>query len=183
MSKQTLAVYPPAASNAGFSTLESPPMPTSPAQRSMKEDDPLDDFTGRAITLDGVCKKVYVTGSGPAVIVMTEMPGISPQVARFSHQMGFDKPMLERLGHFVMRALHGDFGTSYWQNEPAAHVVLSRVPAELLLIGGAMFVAYVFSLVLGVVAARRAGGCRPGRGGAPRRRRRGAGRSAHPRPR
>jgi dienelactone hydrolase len=59
-------------------------MPTSPAQRSMKEDDPLDDFTGRAITLDGVGKKVYVAGSGPAVIVMTEMPGISPQVARFS---------------------------------------------------------------------------------------------------
>jgi len=27
---------------------------------------------------------VYVTGTGPAVIVMTEMPGISPHVARFS---------------------------------------------------------------------------------------------------
>ena len=56
----------------------------SPAQRSMNEDDPLEDFTARTITLDGVAKKVYVAGSGPAVIVMTEMPGISPQVARFS---------------------------------------------------------------------------------------------------
>ena len=81
MSKQTLAVYPPAASNAGFSTLESPPMPTSPAQRSMKEDDPLDDFTGRAITLDGVCKKVYVTGSGPAVIV-THLLAAIPAIAK-----------------------------------------------------------------------------------------------------
>ena len=56
----------------------------SPAQRSMNEDDPLEDFTARTVTLDGVAKKVYVAGSGPAVIVMTEMPGISPHVARFS---------------------------------------------------------------------------------------------------
>jgi dienelactone hydrolase len=29
-------------------------------------------------------KKVYLAGAGPAVIVMTEMPGISPHVARFA---------------------------------------------------------------------------------------------------
>ena len=53
-------------------------------KRSMKEDDALEDFTQREITLDGVTKKVYTAGTGPAVIVMTEMPGISPHVARFS---------------------------------------------------------------------------------------------------
>jgi len=52
--------------------------------RNMNEDDPLDDFEPRAITLDGVTKTVHVAGSGPAVIVMTEVPGISPQVARFA---------------------------------------------------------------------------------------------------
>src|SRR5881296_3121426 len=52
--------------------------------RNMSEDDKLEDFAAREIALDGVTKKVYVAGSGPAVIVMTEMPGISPQVARFS---------------------------------------------------------------------------------------------------
>ncbi|MFI5005037.1 MAG: dienelactone hydrolase family protein [Solirubrobacterales bacterium] len=53
-------------------------------KRSMHEDDPLDDFDHRVLTLDGVAKVVHVAGSGPAVIVMTEMPGISPQVARFA---------------------------------------------------------------------------------------------------
>jgi len=53
-------------------------------QRPLDEDDPLDDFTSRQITLDGIEKKVYVMGTGPAVVVMTEMPGISPQVARFA---------------------------------------------------------------------------------------------------
>ncbi len=53
-------------------------------KRNMYEDDPLEDFTAREITLDGVTKVVYVAGAGPGVIVMTEMPGISPHVARFS---------------------------------------------------------------------------------------------------
>jgi dienelactone hydrolase len=53
------------------------------ARRSVDEDDPLEDFTRRAVTLDGVTKVVHVAGAGPAVIVMPEMPGISPHVARF----------------------------------------------------------------------------------------------------
>ena len=52
--------------------------------RNMHEDDPLDDFSRRETTLEGVTKAVYTAGSGPAVIVMPEMPGISPHVARFA---------------------------------------------------------------------------------------------------
>src|ERR1044072_2732561 len=55
-------------------------MPT----RSLKQDDPLADFVPREIALDGLAKRVYAAGRGPAVIVMSEMPGISPQVARFA---------------------------------------------------------------------------------------------------
>jgi dienelactone hydrolase len=50
----------------------------------MDQDDPLEDFDHREVTLDGVTKVVHVAGTGAAVIVMTEMPGISPHVARFS---------------------------------------------------------------------------------------------------
>lgn len=46
--------------------------------------DALTDFDARDICLENVTRRVYVSGSGPAVIVMTEMPGISPQVARFA---------------------------------------------------------------------------------------------------
>lgn len=54
------------------------------APQSMHADDPLEDFDPREVTLEDVTKIVHVTGTGPAVIVMTEMPGISPHVARFS---------------------------------------------------------------------------------------------------
>ncbi len=54
------------------------------ADRSVNEHDPLEDFQARTITLSDVPKRVHVAGTGPAVIVMTEMPGISPHVARFA---------------------------------------------------------------------------------------------------
>ncbi len=46
--------------------------------------DPLDDFERRDVNLLGQSKLVFIAGRGPAVIVMTEMPGISPEVARFA---------------------------------------------------------------------------------------------------
>jgi dienelactone hydrolase len=54
------------------------------AERSLTERDSLDDFERRDVTLQGRSKLVFVAGQGPAVIVMTEMPGISPHVARFA---------------------------------------------------------------------------------------------------
>jgi len=60
-------------------------MPSTPTNRiDLSQPDPLDDFEPRKILFDGIEKPVHVAGAGPAVIVMTEMPGISPQVARFA---------------------------------------------------------------------------------------------------
>jgi dienelactone hydrolase len=47
-------------------------------------DDTLTDFHRRRLGLEGVERTVYVAGMGPAVVVMAEMPGISPDVARFA---------------------------------------------------------------------------------------------------
>lgn len=52
--------------------------------RTLNEDDPLQDFVARELAFEGAAKKVFQAGVGPAVIVMTEMPGISPHVARFA---------------------------------------------------------------------------------------------------
>ncbi|WJV50968.1 dienelactone hydrolase family protein [Streptomyces flavofungini] len=49
-----------------------------------QRDDLLGDFSRRTVDVDGVSKTVYVCGSGPAVVLMPEMPGISPDLARFA---------------------------------------------------------------------------------------------------
>lgn len=52
--------------------------------QDMTHDDALEDFTRREITMLGIPKGVYIAGNGPAVILMAEMPGISPHLARFA---------------------------------------------------------------------------------------------------
>jgi dienelactone hydrolase len=59
-------------------------MTTNAQTRPLSLDDPLSDFERRTVELLGSARLVYVAGTGPAVIVMTEMPGISPHVARFA---------------------------------------------------------------------------------------------------
>lgn len=54
---------------------------TAPA---LTKDDPLDDFARRSFTIEDNTKTVYVAGAGPAVVILSEMPGISPHVARFA---------------------------------------------------------------------------------------------------
>jgi len=55
-----------------------------PAPRPLTRPDALDDFTPRSVDIDGLARTVHVSGTGPAVIVMPEMPGIGPHLARFA---------------------------------------------------------------------------------------------------
>ncbi len=50
-------------------------------------DDDLHDFERTTFTHDGKARTVFRLGSGPAVIVISEMPGISPKVAGFARKV------------------------------------------------------------------------------------------------
>ena len=48
-------------------------------------DGPLaEDFERTEVTIDGETKPVWRSGNGPGVIIMHEVPGITPEVARFA---------------------------------------------------------------------------------------------------
>ena len=49
--------------------------------------DPLDDFTRTTFSFDGKERAVYRQGEGTAVIVMAEIPGITPAVASFARRV------------------------------------------------------------------------------------------------
>ncbi len=50
-------------------------------------DDPLDDFTESKFTHGDVSRRVFRAGSGPAVIVIHEVPGLHPEVAAFGRRV------------------------------------------------------------------------------------------------
>ena len=47
----------------------------------------LDKFTPTTFTHNGETKTVYRAGTGPGVVVMSEMPGITPKVAAFAERV------------------------------------------------------------------------------------------------
>jgi dienelactone hydrolase len=47
----------------------------------------LDGYTKESFEAEGVRRAVYRTGSGPAVVVVSEMPGITPMVAQFGRRV------------------------------------------------------------------------------------------------
>ena len=49
--------------------------------------DPLSDFTTENFSNESVTHRVYRSGTGPAVIVLAEMPGITPKVADFARMV------------------------------------------------------------------------------------------------
>lgn len=63
--------------------------------------DPLDDFAHATFTHDGVTHGVYRKGIGPGVVVITEIPGITPEVAAFARAVvdaGFTVAMPDLFG-------------------------------------------------------------------------------------
>lgn len=50
-------------------------------------DDALSDFERTTCTHDGTTRDVFRLGSGPAVVVIAEMPGITPKVARLARRI------------------------------------------------------------------------------------------------
>lgn len=68
----------------------------------MTDRETFEDFESPDLTFDGETKKTYVAGAGPAVVVMTEMPGITPHVARFARWVrdaGFTVWLPSLFGH------------------------------------------------------------------------------------
>jgi dienelactone hydrolase len=80
--------------------------------------DPLDDFTRGSFSYRGVSHDVYRSGEGPAVIVIAEIPGITPSVADFARrvrQLGctvllpvlFGEPGRDVSGGYVAKSFGG----------------------------------------------------------------------------
>ncbi len=73
-------------------------------------DDDLSDFARESFTHDGKTRTVFRKGSGPAVIVIAEIPGITPNVAKFARRVSdigctavmpslFGNPGYDPVGH------------------------------------------------------------------------------------
>lgn len=69
--------------------------------------------------------------------------------------LGLDQPLLQQYFSFLKNALQGDLGTSFVYNEPAITLILDRLPATLELAVGALVMAIVLGVPLGLYAGMK----------------------------
>lgn len=95
-------------------------------------DDPLSDFEVATFTADGVTHPIYRSGHGPAVIVMAEIPGITPKVADFARtvrEAGFSVVLPDLFGtpgRDPNPDVHGRLGAARTMLKAVGKICVSR---------------------------------------------------------
>jgi len=67
--------------------------------------------------------------------------------------LGLDGPLHQQFGIFIANALRGDLGQSIRHRQPAVEVFFSRLPNTLLIVPGAMMLAVILAVPLGILSA------------------------------
>lgn len=92
---------------------------------------------------------------GDPAQVMMGMSASAEQLANLRHQMGLDRPPVERYFTWIGGLIQGDFGTSYTYHVAVATLIAERLAITLPLVGYAMALALAIGLPLGLLAATK----------------------------
>lgn len=99
---------------------------------------------------------LLLTGSDPARGALG-LYATEAQVATKREQLGMNRPVIEQYLDWLGNALRGDFGTSAASNTEVLDLIITRLPVTVSLALGAVLVAAVFGVLLGLLAAIRPG--------------------------
>ncbi|MBE1203288.1 ABC transporter permease [Aminobacter carboxidus] len=82
----------------------------------------------------------------------------TPQtVESIRQQLGLDQPFIVQYWRYLTNLLSGDLGRSYIQRSEVSELIVSRLPASLLLMVGAILCELVIGLSMGLIAAVKRG--------------------------
>lgn len=94
---------------------------------------------------------------GDPVLALAGEHGDQGYYDSMRERFDLDRPLPRQLLTYARRMATGDLGTSWVQGRPAAHVILERVPATLLLTVTALLISSLLGVALGTLAAVRKG--------------------------
>lgn len=93
--------------------------------------------------------------SGDPATAIAGENATAADIAAISRQYGFDRPVVEQYADWLWKALHGDFGESYYFKLPVADLIADRLSITMLLGVCAISFALLTAVPLGVAAAVR----------------------------
>ena len=96
---------------------------------------------------------VYAIGNPIDILINPEAD--QEEFDKAVRALGLDLPLWEQYWVFLVNAVQGDLGNSFVYNESALMLILRRMPATLELALGAMFMALILGIPLGMIAGLR----------------------------
>ncbi len=100
---------------------------------------------------------VQLTPGGPIVALAGEFAE-ADTVKQIERQLGLDLPLAQQYSEFLGRLAFGDLGFSYFYKAPVLDVVLSRLPATLVLVIPSLVLSAALGVMLGIISARGGSG-------------------------
>ncbi|HEX4206934.1 MAG TPA: ABC transporter permease [Ktedonobacteraceae bacterium] len=97
---------------------------------------------------------IHALPGGPDQVILTPNLDAAGRAA-LRAKFGLDQPLPIQYLKWLGNTLTGDFGISFFTNQPVAQILGQRFPATLELFLSALIVALVFAILLGVISAVR----------------------------
>ena len=101
----------------------------------------------------------FVAPGDPARLVAGDK-ATEAQLVQIRSNLGLDRPIHEQYVSFLGRAVQGDLGFSYRNQQPVLKLIANRLPATISLVIGGVIVWLAVGIPIGIMSARHAGGLR-----------------------
>jgi peptide/nickel transport system permease protein len=99
-----------------------------------------------------------LSNSDPAATILGQ-DGATPQaVARMNRALGLNHPLVVQYWNWLVKAVHGNLGASYFTQVPVSTSISQRLPVDLSIAGLAVVLAILIGGSAGILAAVRRGG-------------------------
>ena len=102
---------------------------------------------------------LYLAPGDAAETIAGEAGGATPEMlAKIRQDYGLDLPFFDQLYLYLSKVIQGDFGHSFYFDQPVTTVIFENFAPTLLLVISSLLIAISFGTFLGVFAARRPNG-------------------------
>lgn len=98
----------------------------------------------------------FVAPGDPARMIAGDK-ATEAQLGQIRKNLGVDRPLVVQYGSFVAKAVTGDLGFSYRNQQPVAKIIVRRIPATLSLVAGAVVLWLAIGIPIGISSARNPG--------------------------
>jgi peptide/nickel transport system permease protein len=99
-----------------------------------------------------------LSDSNPAATILGQDAATPAAVARLDKALGLDHPLLVQYWNWLVQAVHGNLGRSYFTQIPVSQSISQRLPVDLSIAILAVILAVLIGGTAGTVAAVRRGG-------------------------